>query len=178
MPSPTESLAVMTVLRAIKSFFAPASSEDRSHNPAVAWTPKHRPRETRVAVVALLMEEQDRTLLNGICRSHDWIVHFAETCEGAAQAANELEAAIILCDRDLPGTEWRDAVQVLAASPHSACVILISRVLDEYLRNEVGSKNGYDVLAKPLREDELVRSIKLAWAYWKQRNHREPTGKY
>jgi DNA-binding response OmpR family regulator len=150
------------VFRAIKALFATTDSFD----------PRHRQRETRVAVVALLRDQPDRKLLDSICHEHDWVVHFAESCQGAAEAAKELEAPIILCDRDLPGTEWRPAVQTLAASPSGACVILISSVLDEYLRSEVGLMNGYDVLAKPLREDDVVRAIKLAWAYWKQCNHK------
>jgi FixJ family two-component response regulator len=119
-----------------------------------------------VIVVALMVEEQDRIRLASIGDEHHWDVHFADTREAALAAANELVAPIILCDRDLPGTEWRDAVQALSSSPHRACVILISKVLDEYLRNEMTRKGGYDVLAKPLQEADVVRAVKLASSYW------------
>ncbi len=82
------------------------------------------------------------------------------------QAASRLKAPVILCDRDLPGADWREAVQVLATSSRGACVILLSSVLDDYLRDEVGRKGGHDVLSKPLREDDVVRAVKLAWTYW------------
>jgi len=38
--------------------------------------------------------------------------------------------------------------------------------VDDYLWNEVVRRGGYDVLSKPLREEDLMRAIKLAWAYW------------
>ena len=44
--------------------------------------------------------------------------------------------------------------------------MLVSRVMDGYLWNEVVCNGGYDVLAKPLREDEVCRVVKLARSYW------------
>jgi FixJ family two-component response regulator len=148
---------VPTVLSAIKSFFAAVSH---------AATADERASDARIIIVALLVEEQDRERLAGICRGHEWGVHFADTCGEASGIANRLKAPIIFCDRDLRAAHWRELVQVLAASPHNACVILISKVLDAYLWNEVGHAGGYDVLAKPLQEVEVVRAVKLAWSYW------------
>jgi hypothetical protein len=59
-----------------------------------------------------------------------------------------------------------ETVEDLASSPHRACVILVSGVLDAYLWDEVVRTGGYDVLYKPLREDDVVRSVRLAWSYW------------
>jgi FixJ family two-component response regulator len=120
---------------------------------------------SRVTIIGLVVSEQDRDLLTGICREHQWDIHFTRTCRAATEAANRLKAPIILCDRDLPGTEWRDAVRALASSG-GACVILLSKVLDDYLWNEVGHHGGHDVLSKPLQESDVVRAVKLAWSYW------------
>ena len=68
---------------------------------------------------------------------------------------------MILCDRDLPGRGWRETVEDLASSPHRACIILVSEVVDTYLWNEVVRTGGYDVLSKPLREDEVV--VRSGW---------------
>ena len=73
---------------------------------------------------------------------------------------------MILYDRDLPGKGWRETVEELAASPAPACVILLSNVLDTYLRGEVLRNGGYDVLCKPLREADVVRAVRLASWYW------------
>ena len=45
-------------------------------------------------------------------------------------------------------------------------MLLISRVTDEYLWNEVVSNGGYDVLRKPLSESDVQRQVRLAWSYW------------
>jgi DNA-binding NtrC family response regulator len=105
-------------------------------------------------------------MLARICAAQGWNVHIADTLREASIAANRLHAPVILCDRDSPGTEWRASVQDLAALPHAARVILISKVLDDYLWNEVAQMGGHDVLSKPLQEDDVVRAIKLAWSYW------------
>jgi FixJ family two-component response regulator len=89
-----------------------------------------------------------------------------ETCEEARTALDKVKARVILCDRDLPGNGWRATVEDLASSPHRACVILVSAVVDTYLWNEVVRTGGFDVLSKPLREDEVVRAVRLAWSYW------------
>jgi FixJ family two-component response regulator len=93
-------------------------------------------------------------------------VLFADTCDQARAALDQLKAPVILYDRDLAGGDWREVVQALASSPHRTCVILISRVVDDYLWNEVAQKGGYDVLLKPLREEDVVRAVRLAWSYW------------
>ena len=55
---------------------------------------------------------------------------------------SRLKAPVILYDRDLPGKGWRGTVEELAGSPARACVILLSSVLDTYLRDEVVRKGG------------------------------------
>jgi hypothetical protein len=42
----------------------------------------------------------------------------------------------------------------------------MSGVADDYLRQELTRRNGYDVLPKPLRADNVSRVIELALSYW------------
>jgi len=44
--------------------------------------------------------------------------------------------------------------------------MLVSKVIDDYLWNEVVCYGGYEVLAKPVREGEVSRAVRLAWSYW------------
>jgi len=81
--------------------------------------------------------------------------------------ANQSMAPVILCDRDLPETNWREAVRSLAALPHRPVVILLSKVADEYLWNEVFRIGGFDILARPLRTEEVRRAVGLALSYWR-----------
>jgi CheY-like chemotaxis protein len=118
-----------------------------------------------IAVVGLVVSYEDRQLLAGICRRNRWCLLLADTCEEARSALDKLQSPVILCDRDLPGQGWRQTVEDLAASPSRACVILVSAVVDRYLLDEVVRKGGYDVLSKPLREADVVRTVRLASLY-------------
>jgi len=118
----------------------------------------------RVPVVALVVDDQDRKVLASAAGQESLEVHFAESCEEAGAVANRLSAPVILIDRDWPGSEWRAAVERLAAT-HGACVILLSAVTDAYLWQEVTRTGGYDILAKPLRVANVARVIRLALHY-------------
>ena len=51
------------------------------------------------------------------------------------------------------------------SSSGGACIVLISTVVDAYLWNEVVRNGGYEVLAKPLREEDVAKAVRLAWSY-------------
>ena len=128
--------------------------------------PRRKAAPARIPVVALVASDQDRCVLAGVSGQDQLEVHFAESCEEAYTVANRLAAPVILLDRDLPGTEWKTAVKSLADSPHRACVILMSGVVDDYLRQELIRRGGYDLLPKPLRADQVTPLVNLALSYW------------
>jgi DNA-binding NtrC family response regulator len=129
-------------------------------------TPRRKASQAGIPIVALVVSDLDRHVLASLSGQELLEVHFVESCEEAFTLANQLTAPVILVDRDLPGTEWRIAVKSLAASPHRACVILMSGVADDYLRQELNRRGGYDVLPKPLRADNVARLVKMALSYW------------
>ena len=120
-----------------------------------------------ISVVALIRDHHDRSLLAAIGKGDHLDVHFADTCDEAWNAANRLQSPVVLCTRDVPGMEWRDAVRILASAVPHPCVILTSPVADDYLWKEIVASGGYDLLATPLRDVDASRSIKLALSYWK-----------
>jgi hypothetical protein len=123
-----------------------------------------------IVVCGVALDERDRATLAGIEDGAQWHISVAEPRDyfgaGTTRAWNRLNSPIIIWDRDLPGQDWRKAVHLLAMLPHRPCVLLLSRVVDDYLWNEVVSCGGYDVLSKPLRETDFVRTVRLAWSYW------------
>jgi DNA-binding NtrC family response regulator len=121
---------------------------------------------SRVTIVALVVNEQDRQVLAKVLGQELLDVYFAESCEQASALATRFSAPVILLDRDWPGTEWKAAVERLAYSPHHACVILVSGVADAYLWQELVRRDGYDILLKPLRAEDVLRVVKLALSYW------------
>lgn len=123
----------------------------------------------RIRIVSVLASKEDRRLLDEIGKRNHWDVLFADTQEEARRMSDRLKPAIVLFDRDIVGADWRYAVSTLASASAGACVLLISRVADDYLWNEVVSYGGYDLLHKPFSEKDLRHAVKLAWSYWKGR---------
>jgi len=142
----------------IRSMFVPAERQ-----------PSDPPR-SRITIVSLLLEDQDRSLIAEMCFENQWDVFFAKTCAEARQVSEQIKPHIVLLDRDLADGDWRNSLSACASSAAGACTMLISRVADDYLWNEVVSNGGYDVLRKPLRQQDVLRAVKLAWSYWNSTN--------
>jgi DNA-binding NtrC family response regulator len=120
----------------------------------------------QIKIVALVSSEHDRGLLSRLATEHHWTLRLADTSEEAWEALNESKAPIVLCDRELSAADWRDVVHRMGSSNHGTYPILVSRVADDYLWKEVIRLGGHDLLATPLREEDVLRAIRLAWSYW------------
>jgi DNA-binding NtrC family response regulator len=160
---------MLDMLRALHSFLADApkriQADRRRALPCTKTAPQ--PIAPRVSIVALVVSDHVRDVLNCISNREPVDIHFAESHVDAWEAMNRLTSPVILYDRDWPNAEWRTTVQALASSPHRSCVILASRVADDYLWQELIRCGGYDLLAKPFRADEVARALKLALSYWR-----------
>lgn len=119
-----------------------------------------------VTILCLLGEAPDRSLVTGVCHRNQWGASFSTTREEAERFLDKFRPQIMLFDRDIAGEHWRSFVAGFAAASGGACIMLVSKVIDDYLWNELVSYGGYEVLRKPLREDEVCRAVKMAWSYW------------
>jgi DNA-binding response OmpR family regulator len=120
---------------------------------------------SQAPLIAMLEDERDRALLTEIAVRKQFHVEFAGSSVEAGSIAGRFEAPVILCDRDCPGRDWREVVRMLASVRPRPAIVLVSKVVDEFLWQEVVRHGGYDVLLKPLREEEVLRCLKLACAY-------------
>ncbi|HMD50290.1 MAG TPA: hypothetical protein VKG79_14370 [Bryobacteraceae bacterium] len=101
-----------------------------------------------------------------LSRRQRWETFFASSRDDARETIRRVQPQIVVLDRDLEPAGWRYALSSLAAASNGACVLLVSRVIDEYLWNEVVSNGGYDLVRKPLTEEAISRNVKLALSYW------------
>ena len=129
----------------------------------------HSQNGERIPVLAIAPDERDKNSLSVFSVRGQWDLILTGSCEEALEALKKMRAAVILCDRDLPGVDWRNTLEKLSASRPDCPIVLTSSVNDEYLWDEVVHKGGYDVLSKPLQEDLTVRVVNLAWSYSKER---------
>lgn len=118
-------------------------------------------------VLAVTAFEHDQRFFAGLHGTGEWEF----TITGSVQAAKHLldtsEYAVVVCDRDIPGWEWRDLLSLLKSHAPRACFLLSSRVSDTFLWREVLRHGGYDLLPKPLNSSDANRILRRAWYYWK-----------
>lgn len=127
-----------------------------------ASTRKSPESRNAVSVLAVLPDGSEGQAISQIAEREKWHVDIVSTCEVAVERLRMQRFTVILCDRDLPGFNWRDVVEILVANAPRSCVILTSPVNDDYLWQEVIQHGGYDVLTKPFQEDRVVSTIRFA----------------
>lgn len=150
------------VLKRFRDFIREVTSTSELH----ARPPTTQGPVSGIEIVALITSRLDRQLLSRLADENGWVLHLAGNCGDAWNALNESKAPIVLCDRELPATDWRDVIQMMVSSEHRAYAILVSKVADDYLWNEVIRRGGHDLLATPLRGEDVLRAIRLGWSYW------------
>jgi FixJ family two-component response regulator len=125
-----------------------------------------RKRKTVIPAIVALLEEPDCAAVRELSVLSKWDVSFAATFADAQALIGQADAHILFLDRDLAGTNWREAMSAFASSSRRICIVLVSRVSDASLWSEVIRHGGYEVLSKPLRQSDVLRVVSLAWSYW------------
>ena len=130
--------------------------------------PSHRspgPNAPRVLVITTSV--LDQTLYKSIRTQGEWDMVITHCVRDAVQLLAVREFCIVICDRDLPGADWREGLAKIVEKSPRVCFLLTSRVNDEYLWREVVMHGGYDILVKPLDQNLVVQTLQRAWYYWK-----------
>jgi FixJ family two-component response regulator len=146
-----------------------ASCDDRMRETWRQFVHRLWESEERICVLAIIDSSPDRDSLNAFAVGGGWDFVTTGSCDEALVALRKRQTAVILFDRDLPGIVWQDALERLSSAAGRCAIVLLSPVNDEYLWEEVNRRGGYDVLVKPLREDQTTRAVNLAWSYAKER---------
>jgi DNA-binding NtrC family response regulator len=130
---------------------------------------------TPVTILGIGIGHSERSALEELAPGAKWQLRFSNTPQDAVALLCRDSFAIVLCDRDLPGTNWRSAMEKVKLAAPSASIVLVSGVSDEYLWQEVVKYGGFDVLMKPFLPDPLRRRIDGAWLFWKAEVERRRT---
>ena len=120
-------------------------------------------------LLAILPALSDQESIRQFASAANWNLNLTTSLTQAMLWLANVTVPIVLVDRDLRDDDWRVAIKKLSAFTPSPCVILASAVADSYLFDEVIHNGGYDVVAKPLQEEELRRTLGLAFSFWKNR---------
>lgn len=132
-----------------------------------------------VKLVAITEKSDDSVALRQIASDYRWRILIVGSSDAAITALNEQPTPLVICDRELASEDWREVLAKIAALPQAVCVLLASRVVDDYLWRQVIRHHGYDVISKPFRPEELRRAVTFAWSWrgWAHRHYSEVLGK-
>ena len=96
-----------------------------------------------------------------VAPSH-WTVLRASGCRQARSVLKLHKVAVVLCDQTLPDGSWREVLRDVAGVANAPVLVVASALADEALWAEVLNLGAYDLLSKPFRADEVLRTISLA----------------
>jgi len=131
-----------------------------------------------IVAVSVFPKKEDHAALRNIFRSSDWPL-----CAGskwALKTSQSLDEAllilrngripVVLCERDLHTSTWKDVLEALALLPDPPYLIVASRLADDRLWAEALNLGAYDVLPMPLNPAEVIRMVSVAWLRWTDRH--------
>jgi len=121
----------------------------------------------QVRLLAITRGADEKADLARIAADLRWKLSIAESTDAAIELLGDEPLPLVICDRDLPGEDWRTTVARIANRRDVLCVVLASSVVDDYLWDEVIKQRGYDVVSKPFEADQLRRAVTFAWS-WKR----------
>jgi DNA-binding NtrC family response regulator len=123
---------------------------------------EHRSRlrlvEPRARVLSISASQADHTALYRMIDTSRWRFAAARTCSEAVWKLSSNGARVVFCADRLPDGDWKHILAHLAGSNDPPRFAVVSPMPDELLWFEVLERGGYDVLSKPLVEEE-VRSV-------------------
>ncbi len=122
--------------------------------------------EERIAVLLITQAQSLRYSLYALGHVYRWEVISAATRDEAIAILKHRQIPVVICDEDAP-EDWRKSVRAIAFLPQPTCILLASRTSSDSLLREVGRYHGYDVIAKPLRFEEVADRVSFAWTWYK-----------
>jgi len=111
--------------------------------------PGHKP-----VLLSISDNPDDHSDLHRIVDSEIWEIRTANTCRGGLRKLAK-KVDVVIAESSLPDGTWKDILRRVSTLEKPPQLIVASRLADASLWAEVLNLGGYDVLAKPLRSEEV-----------------------
>ena len=113
-------------------------------------------------LLSVFTSAEDSAAVERIVTPSRWTVLRANGCRQARNILHMNKVAVVLCDQILPDGSWREILHDMAGLANAPILVVASALADEALWAEVLNLGAYDLLSKPFRADEVLRTISLA----------------
>jgi len=131
-------------------------------NSVIKGKPDHRHR----LVLSVSPNEEDHAGLRQRLPHSVWCVYDAVSFASARNLLRGYNIGVVLCEQDLAPGSWIEVLELLMDLQNAPPLIVTSRLADDKLWSEALNLGAYDVLAKPFYQEELLRTVNLAWLRW------------
>ena len=121
----------------------------------------------QLSSLAISPSVEDISFLEHRFNDAKWTLYTAYTYREGMDELRRNRMPVVLCASKLPDGNWKDVLGQLALIPDRPRLIVFSRTADEGLWGEVLNSGGFDLLATPFRDEELIFTIGSAWLDWK-----------
>lgn len=115
-----------------------------------------------ISVIAIGGGETDYSPLRDMFREASWELFETTSAKEALSIIKKYQIPVVLMDRDVPGTNWKDVLKDLRSVKPAPALIITARFADEYLWAEVLNMGGYDILVQPFDQEEVIRVFRAA----------------
>ncbi len=145
------------------------SSAPRQSNFAMVLAP--------IAILSVSGDEQSHASLQGVFSQSRWEVVKVANLPAARLALAQKNFSVVVCDCDSIPEPWTELVGHVQSLPLPPAVIITSRVADDSLWSQALNFGAWDVLAKPFRAAEILRSVRYAWERWRNQRRIRPAAR-
>ena len=107
-------------------------------------------------------DEENRRVVLDVFRDAGWHLYQAGDRKRALDCLQRRSVQVVVTNAHIPAWPWKTALRDLQRFPRPPQLVVTSRLADEALWAEALNWGAYDVLAEPLRPDEVERVIAAA----------------
>ena len=110
--------------------------------------------------------------LSQIFRGSPWELLVAPNVPDACATLRDCRPAVVIAAGNAGCPAWKDLLATAREMSPPPQLIVAERCPDEILWAEVLNLGGYDVLALPFEQQEVLHVVGMAWRCWEQQKGR------
>jgi len=130
-----------------------------------------------IYVLSISANDQDHDSLVNVFGSFRWRIVAVSNLDAASVELKRRNVSVVVYDCDSTPEDWKNILDRIRRLPVVPPVILTSRIADDHLWTQALDLGVWDVLPKPLRTAEVVRSVRYAWEHWRNQDRVRPIPK-
>jgi len=134
-----------------------------------AESPVETSDELIVRFIVITADEEFYLRLQQIAGTREWRIRRALSDDNAEALISATPTPVVIYDSDWNGGKWRSALSRMSDLPGNPCILLASRVEDDFLLREVVRNHGYDLLPKSVPSEKLIHCLEFAWFWARER---------